>query len=156
MNTRLMVLAAALALVVAGCADMPQLGGGPKYGDTAGTVASQANRNGTITALEIIQVDENYKLGIGTAVGAVAGGLLGSQIGEGRGSTVGAVLGAAAGAAAGTVVESKMKKQDAQRVSVKMSTGGTVTIVQPVDGRLKSGMAVRVEGSGESARVVPR
>ncbi|MFN3544861.1 MAG: glycine zipper 2TM domain-containing protein [Thiobacillus sp.] len=156
MNTRLMVLAAALALVVAGCADMPQLGGGPKYGDTAGTVASQANRNGTITALEIIQVDENYKLGISTAVGAVAGGLLGSQIGEGRGSTVGAVLGAAAGAAAGTVVESKMKKQDAQRVSVKMSTGGTVTIVQPVDGRLKSGMAVRVEGSGESARVVPR
>lgn len=156
MNTRLMVSAAALALVVAGCADMPQLGGGPKYGDTAGTVASQADRNGTITALEIIQVDENYKLGIGTAVGAVAGGLLGSQIGEGRGSTVGAVLGAAAGAAAGTVVESKMKKQDAQRVSVKMSTGGTVTIVQPVDGRLKSGMAVRVEGSGESARVVPR
>lgn len=156
MNTRLMVSAAALVLVVAGCAEMPQLGGGPKYGDTAGTVASQADRNGTITALEIIQVDENYKLGIGTAVGAVAGGLLGSQIGEGRGSTVGAVLGAAAGAAAGTVVESKMKKQDAQRVSVKMSTGGTVTIVQPIDGRLKSGMAVRVEGSGESARVVPR
>lgn len=156
MDTRSMALTAALALAVAGCADMPQLGGGPKYGDTAGTIASQADRNGTITALEIIQVDENYKLGVGTAVGAVAGGLLGSQIGEGRGSTVGAVLGAAAGAAAGTVVESKMKKQDAQRVSVKMTTGGTVTIVQPVDSRLKSGMAVRVEGSGETARVVPR
>lgn len=156
MNTRLMVSAAVLALAAAGCADMPQLGGGPKYGDTAGTVAGQTDRNGTITALDVIQVDENYKLGVGTAVGAVAGGLLGAQIGAGRGSTVGAVLGAAAGAAAGTVVESKMKKQNAQRVSVKMSTGGTVTIVQPVDGRLRNGMAVRVEGSGETARVVPR
>lgn len=156
MNTRLMLSAAALAFVLAGCADMPQLGSGPKYGDTAGTVAGQTDRNGTITALEIVQVDENYKLGVGTAVGAVAGGLLGAQIGEGRGSTVGAVLGAAAGAAAGTVVESKMKKQDAQRISVKMSTGGTVTIVQPVDSRLTNGMAVRVEGSGETARVVPR
>lgn len=155
MNTRLMISAAALALVVAGCADMPQMGG-PKYGETAGSAASQTDRNGTITSLEIIQVDENYKFGVGTAVGAVAGGLLGSQVGKGSGSTVGAILGAAAGAAAGTVVESKMKKQDAQRVTVKMATGGSVTLVQPVDGRLRNGMAVRVEGSGENARVVPR
>lgn len=86
------------------------------------------------------------------AVGAVAGGLLGSQIGQGRGSTLATVLGAAAGA----VVESKMKKKDAQRVTVTMRTGGEVTIVQPVDARLKSGMNVRVEGSGETARVVPQ
>lgn len=156
MNTRLMLPAALFAMAVAGCADMPQLGGGPTYGETAGTVAGQADRNGTITTLEIVQVDQNYKLGIGTAVGAVAGGLLGSQVGKGTGSTVGTVVGAAAGAAAGTVVESKMKKQDAQRVSVRMATGGSVTIVQPLDGRLRSGMAVRVEGSGETARVVPR
>lgn len=156
MNTRSMATAAAVILMLAGCADLPQLGGGPKYGDTAGTVASQADRNGTITALEIIQVDQNYKLGIGTVVGAVAGGLLGSQVGKGTGSTVGTVVGAASGAAAGTVVESKMKKQDAQRLTVKMATGGSVTIVQPVDGRLKNGMAVRIEGSGETARVVPR
>jgi len=147
-----LLMAAALA---AGCAEMPQFGG-PKYGETAGTVAGQADRNGKITALEIVKVDEDYKLGVGTAVGAVAGGLLGSQIGEGRGSTVATVVGAAAGAAAGTVAESKMKKKDAQRVTVQMTTGGTVTIVQPVDGRLANGMNVRVEGSGETARVVPR
>lgn len=156
MPTRLIIPAVLLTMAISGCADMPQLGGGPTYGEKAGTVTNQADRNGTVTSVEIIQVDENYKFGVGTAVGAVAGGLLGAQIGEGRGSTLGAVLGAAAGAAAGTVVESKMKKKDAQRVSVKMSTGGTVTIVQPVDGRLKNGMAVRVEGSGEAARVVPR
>ena len=44
----------------------------------------------------------------------------------------------------------------AQRVTVNMKTGGSVTIVQPMDGRLRDGMSVRVEGSGENARVVPR
>ena len=98
-------------------------------------------------------MDEDFKLGVGTAMGAVAGGILGSQIGSGSGSTV---AGAAVGAAAGTYVESKLKKKDAQRVVVKMKTGGQLTIVQPIDGRLKSGMNVRIDGSGDSARVLPR
>ena len=37
-----------------------------------------------------------------------------------------------------------------------MKTGGRVTIVQPVDDRLREGMNVRVEGGGENARVLPR
>jgi outer membrane lipoprotein SlyB len=147
-----LLLAAALA---SSCADMGSLGG-TKYGETSGTVASEPERNGKITALEIVKVDEDYKLGIGTAIGAVAGGLLGSQIGSGRGATAATVAGAAAGAAAGTVVESKMKKKDTQRVTVQMKTGGQVTILQPVDGRLTNGMNVRVDGSGETARVVPQ
>ena len=147
-----LLLAVALA---SGCADMGSLGG-TKYGEPAGTVASQADRHGRITAIEISKVDEEYKFGVGTVVGAVAGGLLGSQIGAGRGATAAAVAGAAAGAAAGTVAESKMKKKDAQRVTVQLSTGGQVTILQPVDNRLRQGMNVLVEGSGESGRVVPR
>lgn len=155
MSMRLKMFAIAALFLMAGCAEMQQLGDS-KYGDSSGTVASQTDRNGKIASIAMIKVDEDYKLGLGTAVGAVAGGLLGSQIGEGRGSTVAAVLGAAAGAAAGTVAESKMKKKDAQQVTVQMDTGGRVTIVQPVDGRLANGMKVRVEGGGESARVVPR
>ena len=155
MKSRMLVPTMLLAVAIAGCGEMPKVGG-PKYGESAGTVAGQSERSGKITALEIVQVDENYKFGVGTAVGAVAGGLLGSQIGKGDGSTLGALIGAAAGAVAGTAVESKMNKKDAQRVTVKMSTGGEVTIVQPVDSRLSSGMNVRVEGSGESARVVPQ
>ena len=147
-----LLLAAALAF---GCADMGSLGG-TTYGETSGTAAGQADRDGNITAIEVIKVDDDYKLGIGTAVGAVAGGLLGSQIGSGSGSTVGAVAGAAVGAAAGTYAESKFKKKDAQRVTVQLRTGGQVTIMQPVDSRLGIGMNVRVTGSGETARVVPR
>lgn len=151
------VIASLLVAVtlLAGCAEMGTIGG-PKYGDTGGTVASQTDRNGRITALETVKVDGDYKLGVGTVVGAVAGGLLGSQVGSGRGATVATVAGAAAGAAAGTVAESKMKKVDAQRVTVQMASGGQVIIVQPVDSRLRNGMNVRVEGSGETGRVVPR
>jgi outer membrane lipoprotein SlyB len=138
--------------LVSGCAEMGSLGG-PQYGETGSTATSQVDRSGRITALEIIKVDDNYKLGVGTAVGAVAGALLGSQIGSGG---TGAVVGAAAGAAVGTVAESKLKKIDAQRVTVQMRAGGQATIVQPVDTRLRNGMNVMVEGSGETARVVPR
>ena len=60
------------------------------------------------------------------------------------------------GTVVGTVAESKIKKKDAQRVTVRMTSGGDVTILQPVDARLKNDMNVRIEGSGESARVVPR
>ena len=148
------VLVAAI-VVVSGCADMGSISG-PKYGETSGAVISETDRLGTISSVETIQVDDEYKLGVGTAVGAVAGGLLGSQIGSGRGATTATVVGAAVGAAAGTVAESKLSKKDAQRVTVHMRTGGDVTIVQPVDTRLRNGQNVRVEGSGESARVVPR
>jgi len=151
MNMRIAVPVLLMTLV-GGCADMGSLGG-PKYGETGGTVTSQTERDGTIAQLETIKVDDNYKLGVGTAVGAVAGGLLGSGVGD---STTATVAGAVLGGAAGTYAESKIAKKDAQRVTVKMATGGSVTITQPIDARLREGMSVRVEGSGENARVVPR
>ena len=152
MNQRCAVPLLILAALVGGCAEMGSLGG-TKYGDTGSAVASQSERDGTIVQLENIEVDDKYKLGVGTAVGAVAGGLLGAGVGD---STTATVAGAVLGGAAGSYAESKIRKQDAQRVTVNMATGGSVTITQPMDGRLRQGMSVRVEGSGENARVVPR
>jgi outer membrane lipoprotein SlyB len=137
--------------LVGGCAEMGSLGG-TKYGETDRAAATQSERNGTIARLENIQVDSQYKMGVGTAVGAVAGGLLGAAVGDTGATVAGAVL----GGAAGTYAESKFAKKDAQRITVNMQTGGQVTIVQPLDARLREGMSVRVEGSGENARVVPR
>lgn len=102
--------------------------GGSRYGEAGRTMTVQSERDRTIAPLESIRLDENHKLGVGTAVGAVAG----------------------------TYDESKFKKKDAQRITVSMATGGSVTSTQPRDERLREGMQVRVEGSGESARVVPR
>ena len=143
-------------VLAAGCADM----GGSRYGEQAAPVttagAPDTARNGRITALDTVQVDTDYKFGVGTVVGAVAGGILGHQFGGGSGQTLLTIAGTLAGAAAGTAAESKLKKQDAQRVAVAMESGGTLTIVQPVDTRLRDGMNVRITGGGESARVVPR
>jgi len=145
-----------VATVTAGCADM----GGPKYGESAAPVttagAAESVRTGRVTALETVQVDKDYKFGVGTVVGAVAGGILGHQFGGGTGKTLLTIAGTLAGAAAGTAAESKMNKQDAQKVTVAMQSGGTVTIVQPIDSRLRNGMQVQVTGGGETARVVPR
>lgn len=140
------------AVLAAGCSDLPTKDT-TKYGTTAGSSeATQTDRRGTIATLENIEVDADYKLGVGTAVGAVAGGILGSAVGDSKMATaVGAVL----GGAAGTYGETKVRDKTVQRVSVDMRTGGRVTIVQPVDARLRTGMQVTVEGSGENARVVP-
>ena len=152
MNARMLIVFVALLF---GCAEMGSMGG-PSYGETSAPSADQTSRDGTITALDVVQVDEDYKLGIGTVIGAVAGGLIGSQVGQGRGSTAAAVAGAAAGAAAGPYAQSKMKQKDAQRNTVQMRDGGQVHVVQPVDSRLRNGMSVVVAGSGENARVMPR
>ena len=151
MNDRIALPVVLSVALLAGCAYMGGLGG-TKYGET-GTTASQSERDGTIATLETIQVDDKYKLGVGTAVGAVAGGILGSAVGDTGATVAGALL----GGVAGTYAESKMGgKQDAQRITVNMVTGGRITITQPRDDRLRQGMRVRVEGSGENARVVPR
>jgi outer membrane lipoprotein SlyB len=152
MNQRLSVPLLLCVALGGGCAYMGSRGG-TKYGETDTTAASQSDRDGTIAQLETIEVDDKYKLGVGTAVGAVAGGLLGSGVGD---STTATVAGAVLGGVAGTYAESKIAKKDAQRITVNMVTGGRVTITQPRDDRLREGMRVRVEGSGENARVVPR
>lgn len=152
MSMRIVMPLLLLASLFSGCAEMGSMGG-TGYGESSSTPVNQTDRTGTITRLESIQVDDKYKLGVGTAVGAVAGGILGSEIGDSKTSTV---VGAVLGGLAGTAAESKMRKQNAQRITVNMRTGGTLTIVQPVDTRLREGMHVRVEGSGTNARVVPR
>lgn len=152
MNTRIVGSVLLVVALAGGCADMGSLGG-TKYGETSSTAASQSERDGTIAQLENVRVDDNYKLGVGTAVGAVAGGLLGAGVGD---STTATVVGAVLGGAAGTYAESKISHGEAQRVTVNMVTGGRLTITQPIDNRLREGMRVRVEGSGEYARVVPR
>lgn len=156
MKPTALIAGIALAALAAGCADTGSFGGGPRYGESAPAADPVNDRYGSIVAIEVIKVDDRYKLGVGTAVGAVAGALLGHQIGSGRGNTAATVAGAAAGAAAGTVAESRMRRQDAQRIVVQMRTGGQLTIVQPVDARLRANMNVIVQGSGETARVVPR
>ena len=146
-------LVCAVALI-GGCAELGTQGG-PSFGESTTSTTSQSDRYGTIARLEYVQAEnKQYKLGVGTAVGAVAGGIVGSQVGDSTGATV---AGAVLGGLAGTYAESKIGKGSAaQHVTVNMNSGGRITILQPQDTRLQEGMRVRVEGSGDNARVVPR
>jgi outer membrane lipoprotein SlyB len=154
MNQRIALPILLSAALAAGCADLNTGSlGGTRYGETASQTTYQSERDGTIVRLETVGVDSSYKLGVGTAVGAVAGGILGAGVGD---STTATVAGAVLGGLAGTYAESRMDKENAHQVTVDMATGGRVTITQPLDNRLREGMRVRVEGSGENARVVPR
>lgn len=153
MNQRTVLPSLVLVALLGGCADTGTTTA-TRYGETARTTtAMQSERDGTIARIENLTVDDEYKLGIGTAVGAVAGGLLGAGVSD---STAGAAAGAVLGGAAGTYAQSRMDKKEVQQLTVNMVTGGSVTITQPTDARLREGLPVRVEGSGETARVVPR
>jgi len=135
MRTHIAIALLAATALAAGCAETGSMGG-TTYGETAAPAATTStnttDRSGWIRSIEVVKVDDSYKFGIGTVVGA------------------------GVGAAAGTYAESKLRNKDAQRVTVQMATGGQLTILQPPDGRLQNGMNVWVQGSGDSARVVPR
>lgn len=143
-----------IAALVGGCAQTRGVTGEPQYGETSRTTGSPSDRYGSIYRLENVQVDNDYKLGVGTAIGAVAGGIVGSKTGD---STSATVAGAVIGGLAGTYAQSKLGKNNAQRITVQMYSGGQLVITQPVTyTSLREGMDVRIEGSDESARVVPR
>lgn len=143
-----------IAALVGGCAQTRGVTGEPQYGETSRTTGSASDRYGSIYRLENVQVDNDYKLGVGTAIGAVAGGIVGSKTGD---STSATVAGAVLGGLAGTYAQSKLGKNNAQRITVQMYSGGQLVITQPATyASLRDGMEVRIEGSGENARVVPR
>lgn len=134
---------AVVLFALAGCAQM-------QTGVSAGE--SQV-RFGTITNIQSVTM-EGRKFGIGTILGGVAGGVLGHQVGGGTGKDIATVVGAVAGAATGNVVERNMSQQQGQAVTVQMTDGGTVTVTQPVNPSLAVGNKVRIDGSGENARVI--
>ncbi len=155
MKTNFSILLLLAAALMFGCADMGSPGG-TRFGEVPAVVPGPNDREGNITAIEVIKADSSYRLGIGAAIGAIAGGLLGSQVGTGSTTNAATATGAIVGGAAGSVAESALQGKDAQRVTVQMRSGGQVTIMQPVDNRLSNGMNVLVTGSGENARVIAR
>jgi outer membrane lipoprotein SlyB len=67
------------------------------------------------------------------------------------------VAGAIAGGLVGNEVQKKHDQPIAgQQIIVRMSNGVLVSVTQPVNPALRQGQRVYIEGSGNSARVVPQ
>ena len=135
----------ALALGLAACATP-----GPQSGE-------MEVRQGVVEQISPAQIDSDHHKGVGAVVGGVAGVGLGSLIGAGTGRDVAMVLGAVGGAIAGNQVQKKYDKPVAgEQIVVRTANGVLVSVTQPGNSGLRKGQKVLIEGSGESARVVPR
>lgn len=144
MSMRLAVMSATLALVTACAAPGSQPG-------------AMEVRQATIEQITSVQLTSSHHRGVGAVVGGLAGLGVGSLIGGGTGRDVAMVLGTVGGALAGNEVQKKYDQPvPGQQVIVRTKSGVLVSIVQPVEARLRVGQRVYIEGSGESARVLPQ
>ena len=117
-------------------------------------VGEREVRYGLITRIDAVQIDSDAHLGLGAVIGSVAGGVIGHQIGGGTGRDVATVAGVLAGGVVGAQVEKKTDKRPGQHVIVQVGNGVAVGITQPADPNLKVGDSVRIDGTGNDARVV--
>ena len=131
---------------------------------TLGACASPGNqpgemeiRSGVIEQISAVQLESSHQAGVGAVVGGIAGLGLGSLIGNGTGRDVAMVLGTVGGAFAGNEVQKKYDQPVAgQQIVVRTGNGVLVSVTQPINHGLVKGQRVYIEGSGDSARVVPR
>lgn len=146
------------ALLMAGCGAGP----GHRLQAVAGTTgASGAGygeadvRNGRIERIDPVTLTGEHQFGVGHVLGAVGGGALGHQFGGGKAKVVAQVVGSLGGGAIGGQVQKSFSHPQAgQLVTVTLANGVAVGVSQPVDASLQVGDCVRIDGSGQSARVV--
>lgn len=89
---------------------------------------------GTIKNVREVTVQQGEQLednGLGIAGGGIAGGVIGSAVG--RGNFAPTAAGAIVGAVAGSLVEKKLKQQQALEYVVELDQGGLLTVVQGTD-----------------------
>lgn len=114
-------------------------------------------RSGVIEQITQVELSNSRPAGLGAVVGGIAGLGIGSLIGAGTGRDVAMVLGTVGGAIAGNQMQKHYDRPEpGQQIIVRLTSGVLVSVTQPANSGLFQGQKVFVEGSGESARVVPR
>jgi outer membrane lipoprotein SlyB len=176
MNTKFRLIpiagAAALALTLGACSDVPlygQEGGYPgttaaaPYPATAAYPATGYS-NAPVAAVEYGRVTDvrlvsgapvhsasSTRTGVGTVLGAVVGGLLGNQIGGGTGRAAATVLGAVGGGIAGnriaqnTAPNTYATNNPVYQVTVQTDQGAMRSYDVSATGDLRIGDRVRIE-----------
>ena len=144
MNLRLLGVAAAASLALAGCATTAS----PGYSSGPPPVSSSANCYdcGTVTRIDMIGSNST----VPNATGAVLGGLVGAAAGrtiaddesKGRQNTA-TVAGAVAGAVAGNAIQNRTQTTS-YNVQVRMNDGRTTVVTQKDLAGIREGSSVRV------------
>lgn len=138
-----------LALAMGGCATT----GGKSYTkDEARQV--QTVQRGVIVTMEEVSIEQDSSL-LGPAAGGALGGVIGSTMGKGKGRILATAGGAVVGAVLGAFGEKAVRTERAYEFMIDLDEGGTISVVQAIDGDYAVGDKVRVlRSSGNRARVV--
>lgn len=138
-----------LLLAAGGCATS----GGKSY--TKGEARqAQTVQRGVIVSIEEVTIEQDSTL-LGPAAGGTLGGVIGSTMGKGRGRLLTTAGGAVVGAVLGALGEKAVRTEKAYEFMIDLDEGGTISVVQAIDGDYAVGNQVRVlRGSGNRARVV--
>ena len=113
-----------------------------------------AGRSMSVDTGDVVSVRDVQISGRTTIIGVGGGGLLGGAAasgGSGVGGAVGQAAGAIGGAIVGEAVEEVATRRSAQEVTIKLSNGDTIAVVQEVskEGRFNVGEHVQVlQGGG--------
>ena len=146
MNFRLIGVAAAATLAMAGCTTTPGYGGG--YGPPPAASTANCYDCGTVTRIDMIGGGS----AVPNATGAVLGGIVGAAAGreltedesEGRQNTA-TVAGAVAGAVAGNAIQNRAQaNNNTYSLTVRMNDGRSVVVQQGELGGIREGSYVRV------------
>lgn len=149
MNIRLIGIAAAATVALAGCATTS-----PGYGTGYGNAPYPSNSAacydcGTVTRIQMISKGRSN---VPNATGAVLGGIVGAAAGrelaedesQGRQNTA-TVAGAIAGAVAGNAIQNRTQaNNNTYNIQVRMGDGRTVVVTQNDLGGIREGSYVRV------------
>lgn len=143
------LLATTLSVLLVACAANGPSGGSP---------GEMEIRSGKIEQITPALMQTNHDSGMGAVLGGLGGLAVGSLIGGGTGRDVAMVAGTIGGAFAGNAIEKKKYDQpvQGQQIIVRVTSGVLVSITQPVNTQLRTGMNVYIEGNGTDARVMPQ
>lgn len=137
---------------LAGCAT-PSLTGETYSRSEARKV--QQVRYGTVLSVTPVVIEGRSDGIVGSGAGAIIGGIAASEIGQGKGSTIASVVGAIAGGVAGQAIEERATRRQGQEITVRMSDGETLSVVQEVENQrfFREGEQVRLLRHGGTMRV---
>lgn len=145
--------AIAMTLVLSGCASSSLTG---KSYSQSEARQIQTVRYGTVLSATPVVIEGRKDGVVGSGAGAIVGGLAGSTLGGGKGSSIAAVLGAVAGGMVGQAIEENTTRKQGQEVTVRLSNGEILSIVQEVENQsfFQVGEQVRLLKRGGVARIV--
>lgn len=115
----------------------------------------QIVRNGTVTSVRPITIQDDKSSGVGLIAGGALGGVAGNAIGGGTGRALATVGGAILGALAGNAVENRAGRASGLEITVHLDNGETRVVAQEADVPFSVGQRVQVISGAGPTRVTP-